>query len=154
MSCDPKHQQRLGLLLERLSRARSVTSELMAEVVETCQRFHAHQVATKATLTSFVQFGAFIDAALMLIELELPRWKLRHLVYDGGEWHCSLSKIPELPAELDDVAQAVHELLPLAVLCAFLEAKRSSFAAEPDSVSFPRQILPGLAHVICCDNFA
>jgi hypothetical protein len=60
--------------------------------------------------------GAWSDAALALIELELPAWKPRRLVYEDGEWHCSLSRHPNLPVALDDTANASHDVLPLAII--------------------------------------
>ena len=59
---------------------------------------------------------AWNDAALALVELELPAWKLRRLVHENGKWHCSLSRHPNLPVALDDTATASHEVLPLAIL--------------------------------------
>ena len=46
-----------------------------------------------------IQSSSWIDVALALIEI-VPGWKLRRLAYDDGEWHCSLSKQPNLPVEL------------------------------------------------------
>jgi hypothetical protein len=57
-----------------------------------------------------IKIGAWVDIALTLIELELPGWKLRRLIREDGEWFCSLSQQPNLPATLDDMA--------------FLEARR------------------------------
>jgi hypothetical protein len=50
--------------------------------------------------------------------VELPGWKLRRLVYQDGEWLCSLSKQPNMPEDIDETADAVHEVLPLAILTA------------------------------------
>jgi len=33
------------------------------------------------------------DAALALIDLELPQWQVRRIAYDAGEWHCALSRL-------------------------------------------------------------
>src|SRR5262249_24994509 len=66
-----------------------------------------------------------------LLKLELPQWMLRRLIYDDGEWHCSLSKHPALPVELDDSIEAVHEHPALALLSALVEARRIS-AAKAD----------------------
>ena len=53
-----------------------------------------------------IEAGAWSDAALTLLELELPAWKLRRLVYEDGEWFCSLSKQPNLPVAIDDTREA------------------------------------------------
>jgi len=101
-----------------------------------------------------IESDAFADAMLALLELELPQWKLRRLVCEDGEWHCSLSKQLGLPAELDDMAEAQHQSLPLAILGAFLEAGRHSRTAsegQPRSVP-PVWLTDGYA--LCCDDFA
>ena len=94
------------------------------------------------------------EAAFALLELELPGWKLRRLVYEDGEWICSLSKHRELPDWLDDTAEARHETLALAIVAAFLEAQ--SRAADADQVSVPTVPREPRATdcALCCDNFA
>ena len=57
-----------------------------------CLRFQAHHPSAKARIIRLVESGAFADATLALIELELPQWKLRRLICDDGEWHCAFSK--------------------------------------------------------------
>jgi hypothetical protein len=55
--------------------------------------------------------------------------------------------------ELDDIAEGSHEVLPLAILSAFLEARRLTVAANP----FPPRSIPQArfhGHLVCCDNFA
>ena len=54
----------------------------------------------------------------------MPGWKLRRLICENGEWFCSLSRQPNLPAALDDTADASHDVLPLAILLAFGGARR------------------------------
>jgi hypothetical protein len=154
MSRDPEHVWNIDTLLERLRRASSATPDLVAAVIDICERLHAHRALTRARLAGLIQSGAVMDAGLTLIELELPRWKLSRLIHDGSAWHCSLSTHRGLPPEIDDSADAMHDVLPLAVLGAFLNAKRADLATDAvRAVSVP-QILPRQAHVICCDNFA
>jgi hypothetical protein len=97
--------------------------------------------------------SAWTDAALAVIALELPAWKVRRLVYENGEWLCSLSRQPNMPTALDDPAEAGHEALPLAILRAFIEARRRS-SRKPETAPTPPKSgrAPGL--VLCCDNFA
>ena len=57
---------------------------------------------TAARIDQLIEARAWNDAALALVELELPAWKLRRLVYEDGEWHCSLSRQPNLPVALED----------------------------------------------------
>jgi hypothetical protein len=156
MLFDPKHEKHLGRLEEQLRRAQAITPELMSEVIgEASMRFAAHEAATRAKVNRLIESGAWTDATLALVELELPQWKLRRLVYEDGEWFCSLSKEPRLPLDLDELAEAGHENLPLAILIALLEARRAPAVsaarttAVPQVRSAPR---PGLA--VCCDNFS
>jgi hypothetical protein len=153
MSVDPNHEQRLRELQEQLRRAQIITPELIADVIaRACLRLQAHRATVKARVFRLIESEAFADATLALLKLELPQWKLRRLIYEDGEWHCSLSKHIGLPAELDDAAEANHESLALAILSAFVEARRLSFGAgdsRPQSV--PQVAMQG--HAICCDNF-
>lgn len=100
-----------------------------------------------------VESGAWADAAMALVEAELPTWKLRRLVYDGGEWFCSLSRQPDLPIELDDTADARHERMALAILRAFVEARHRADSATSPSSTVPL-VGSGHAESVCCDNFS
>ena len=55
-----------------------------------------------------MQSGAWTDAALALIDLELPQWQVRRIAYDEGEWYCALSRERELPDWLDQSIEARH----------------------------------------------
>jgi hypothetical protein len=77
-----------------------------------------------------IQSAAWTDAALALIDLELPLWQVRRIAYDEGEWHCALSRERELPDWLDQSIEAHHADLALAILCAFVEAQQVS---EPET---------------------
>ena len=85
---------------------------------------------------------------------ELPQWKLRRLIYEDGEWHCSLSKHMGLPVSLDELAEASHESLPLAILSAFVEARRNSLTATESRPQSVPLLGPTGGYAICCDNFA
>ena len=154
MLLDPKYEVRLGGLEQQLRRAHALTPGIMADVVgEACTRFASQSPAAKAKLDRLMESGAWSDASLALVELELPQWKLRRLVYDDGEWLCSLSKQPQLPLGLDEAAEASHEVMPLAILIALLEARRAAASSVTDVSTVPRvRPLPGYA--VCCDSFA
>src|SRR5208283_1867676 len=113
------------------------------------------QKAGKASrLAQLIEAGAWSDAVLALIELELPGWKLRRLVYEDAEWLCSLSEKPNLPMAFDDTADATNEELPLAILSAFVEARRRAAATPETSSPTVPQVRPTSGYAICCDNFA
>jgi hypothetical protein len=152
---DQNQELRLAKLQEQLRRARSVTPDVMADVIaRACLRFQAHHPSAKARLIRLVESGAFTDATLALVELELPQWKLRRLVHDDGGWHCAFSKQLALPAELDETAEANHEILPLAILSAFVEAQRHSLTAAQGRPRSVPHVQPTQGHAVCCDNFA
>lgn len=143
-------------LNEKLHGEHAVTAALMSEIIEqACRRFPSvGQSAKTARIEQLVQSRAWIDAALALIDLELPMWQVRRLAYDEGEWHCALSRERELPEWLDQSIEARHADLALAILSAFVEAQ---------SISAPmaRPSVPGVPHgrrsldqPLCTDNFS
>jgi hypothetical protein len=154
MSLDLKNQERLESLERRVRGADAVTSELMSDLIATgCTRLAALGGASRAKLKWLIEAAAWTDAAMALIELELPQWKLRRLVRDDGEWFCSLSRQSELPIGYDETAEATHECLPAAVLLAFVQALRATNADAASKTTVP-QLHPIRENAICCDSFA
>jgi hypothetical protein len=155
MSCSPTHEAGLSQLEERLRRAQTVTPKLVSDLTaQTCMRFASADGVTKAGIERLMRSGAWTDAVLALVKLELPQWKVRRLVHDDGEWCCSFSKQLRLPAGLDEIAEASHEILPLAILIAFIAALRQRPASmEPWSRTVPR-VPATVDYPVCCDNFA
>jgi len=92
MLFDPKHEGPLDALEAQLRRAHAVTPDLISNVIaDACVRLPVMKRAGKAArIDQLIEAGGWDDAALALIELELPAWKLRRLVYEDGEWLCSL----------------------------------------------------------------
>jgi hypothetical protein len=144
----PKYEEQLGVLEERLRRAQALTPDLMSDVIaKACT-----QATHKARVNQLIEAGAWTDATLAMAELELPSWNLRRLIREDGEWLCSLSKQPNLPLALDDTAEASHQVLPLAILAAFVEARRKTEAMRETSQTVP-QLRPTSGYAVCCDNF-
>jgi hypothetical protein len=121
-------------------------------IAQACPRFPAHSAATKAAVNRLIESRAFTDAALAVIELELPQWRLRRIVHEDGEWHCSLSLNPLLPIGLGEIAEAGHEMLALAILIALIEARRAVVANETSRAAVPR-VRRQQSSTVCCDNF-
>ena len=97
--------------------------------------------------------GAWTDAALAPIDLELSLRQVRRIAYDDGEWHCALSRERELPDWLDRSVEAHHADLALAILSAFVDARRAALPASRTSVpTVPRDASP-LYEPVYCDNF-
>src|SRR5438445_3489114 len=127
---------------DRLRDAHGVTAELLSDIVsESCRRFPCNGGNAKAArVERLIQSKAWTDAALALIDLELPQWQVRRLAYDEGEWYCALSRERELPNWLDQPIESRHADLALAILRAFVEAQRVSTPPSRTSVpSAPRR---------------
>jgi hypothetical protein len=149
----------LELLAGRLRKAPSADPEIFSAVVETCGRVSALKISGKAArLDRMLANAAWTDAAFTLIALELPAWTIRRLVYEDGEWICTLSRQPNLPLEIDDTVDTHHPALPLAILSALIEARtKSAGGGQTDSFRVPQvgQVTDQVTdHVLCCDNFA
>jgi hypothetical protein len=140
-------------LSDRLRDAHAVTADLISEVIgESCRRFPSvGQTHKTARIEQLIESRAWMDAALALIDLELPQWQIRRIVYDAGEWYCALSRQRELPDWLDQSIETHHADLPLAILIAFVEAQGANAARIRTSVPpVPRDVL---YTPLCCDNF-
>ena len=143
-------------LSDRLRDACGVTAEFLSDIIsETCRRFPSTEGSAKAArVERLIQSQAWTDAALALIDLELPQWQIRRLAYDDGEWYCALSRQRELPEWLDQPVEARHTDLALAILSAFVEAQQISTPVSRPSVP---AVLPDpnpLYEPVLSDNFA
>ena len=145
----------LGGLSQHLREASEVDANLMTEVVGTaCRRYPSLcQCEKTARVEQLIRSGAWTDATLALIDLELPLWQIRRLAYDEGEWYCALSRERELPDWLDQSIEARHSDLALAILNAFVEAQRSS---EPERRTVPavKGTAPDFYEPLSIDNFS
>jgi hypothetical protein len=134
---------------DRLHDAPAVTADLLSEVIgKPSRRFPAR-------IQRLIESGAWTDAALALLELELPQWQLRRLAYDEGEWHCALSRQRELPEWLDDRSvESHHADLSLAILSALVDAQRKSAPSSRTSVPAAPWPTSPLYEPLNCENFA
>jgi len=154
MLFDPKHEELLDALGTQLRCTHALTPDLISNVIADT-RFPVMKKAGKsARIEQLIEARAWNDAALALVELELPAWKLRRLVYEDGEWHCSLSRQPNLPVALDDTATASHEVLPLAILGALAEAHRRMSVTRNISLQSVPRARATSGYKVCCDNFS
>jgi hypothetical protein len=136
--------------------AHGVSASLIREVIEkACRRFPSiGQTPKTALIERLIASEAWTDAALALIELELPLWQVRRIAYDEGEWYCALSRERELPEWLDQSIEARHADLSLAILSAFVEARRISAPSSRTSVPVVKGNLHALCEPVDCDNFS
>jgi hypothetical protein len=141
---------------DRLRDVHAVTAELMSQIIaETCRHYPPICRTRKSVgIERLIQSGAWTDAVLALIDLELPQWQVRRIVYDEGEWHCALSRQRELPEWLDQSIETRHTDLPLAILTAFVDAQRSDAPSTRTSVPTAPRDADVLCEPVCCDNFA
>ena len=141
---------------DRLRNAGYVTAEFFADIVHAnCRRLPStNQNAKAARVERLIQAHAWTDAALALIDLELPQWQVRRLAYDDGEWHCALSRQRELPDWLDQSIETRHADLALAILSAFVEAQRVSAPSSRTRVPVVPRDANSLDEPVCSDNFA
>jgi len=148
----PPHQD-LG---ERIRRADGASAALIADVIDAaCRRFPSlGQGAKSARLEQLIRTGAWTDAALALIDLELPLWHVRRLAYDQGEWHCALSRECELPDWLDQAIETRHADLALAIFGAFVEAQRVTQGESRTSVPAVNRTARDFYDPLCSDNFS
>lgn len=145
-------------LSRRLHTAPAVTRPLMLDIIEhACRRFPSLEQSERTVrLTRLIDAEAWADAALALMELELPMWQVRRIAYDEGEWHCALSRERELPDWLDAAVESRHADLALALLSAFLEVRALAADVSRPSVPFRPAVRPApdpLCEPVVCDNF-
>jgi hypothetical protein len=108
-----------------------------------------------ARIDQLIRSGARIDAALALIALELPQWQLRRIAYDGGEWHCALSRARELADWLDQSAEGRHADLALALLAAAVEAQQVGASSDRPNMHSNQPPASNESFIsLCCDNFS
>jgi hypothetical protein len=130
------------------------TAATFADLRGACRRLNAmNQSGAVAHLDGLIGSGAWTDAALALLAIELPRWQLRRLSYDDGEWHCAVSAQREMPDWLDAAVEAHHADLAMAILDAMREVMRretpSHLAAVVSQPASSNAFEPML-----CDNYA
>jgi hypothetical protein len=152
----PSRLHNTSELNDRLRDAHTVTAGLISVVIEAaCRRFPSVGQSEKtARIERLIASEAWTDTVFALIELELPQWQVRRIAYDEGEWHCALSRERELPEWLDQSIEAHHPDLPLAILSAFVDARRISSPSTRTSVPIVQRDANALYEPLCSDNFA
>lgn len=146
-------EERLDRLEARLHDAKALTPDLVTELISgACPRIAGLGASAQERVVRLTESGAHADAALTLIELELPQWKLRRLECDDGEWHCTLSKQPWLPLGFDKTVEATHRILPLAIVMALVQARHFGFTSS--TTSRVPQVKSATIYSVSCDNYS
>jgi len=140
---------------DRLCHAPVATPDLLSDVVQSiCPRFASLRHTKRAARAEqMIELGAWTDAVLALLALELPQWQIRRLAYDNGEWHCALSSQREMPEWLDQSIEAHHADLPIAILRAFVSARQESTPVARSSVPAVPPATGEFYEPVCCDDF-
>jgi hypothetical protein len=96
-----EYEETFGRLTDQLRAASTPTPELFSRVVtDACLRIETLSKSGKPTpIDKLIRAGAWTDASLAIVEFELPMWTLRRLIFDAGEWFCSLSRHPTVPID-------------------------------------------------------
>ena len=141
-------------LSDRLRNAQAMTAPLMREIIDgACRRIPSlRQSERTARLMQLIDAEAWTDAALTLMELELPLWHVRRIAYDEGEWHCALSRERELPDWLDAAVEGCHGDLAIALLSAFVEVQALAVDVPRPSVPSVRPAPDALYEPLGCEN--
>ncbi|UVO38502.1 hypothetical protein KUL72_09150 [Bradyrhizobium arachidis] len=141
-------------LSDRLRNAQGMTGPLMREIMgKACRRIPSlRQSERTGRLTQLIDAEAWTDAALALMELELPLWHVRRIAYDEGEWHCALSRERELPDWLDAAVEGCHGDLAIALLSAFVEVQALAVETPRPSVPSVRPAPDALYEPVACEN--
>jgi hypothetical protein len=159
MSAGLDRESKLPDLQDQLRRAHDVTPDLMSKVVAGAgTRFNMPSCAGQAAkIDRLIASEAWTEAALALVELELPQWRLHRLVYEENTWVCSLSQQWDPRVWLSDCAETRHQSLPLAILGAMIEAQQCSEPLSKRAASSVPQCGAKSSlsvETMCCDNFA
>jgi len=146
----------LPSLGDRLRNAQGMTGPLMREIMEkACRRIPSlGQSERTARLMQLIDAEAWTDAALALMELEMPLWHVRRIAYDEGEWHCALSRERELPDWLDAAVEGCHGDLAIALMSAFVEVQALTMEAPRPSVPNVRPAADPLYEPVACENIS
>ena len=141
---------------DRLRNAHAMTRPLMGDIIDhACRHLPPlGQSERTARLTRLIEAEAWTDAALALMELELPRWQVRRIAYDEGEWHCALSRERELPDWLDSAVEGCHGDLAIALVSAFVEVQALAAEASRPSVPTVRPAPDPFYEPVGCENFS
>lgn len=140
---------------DRLRNAQGMTRSLMLEIIDkACRRFPSlGRSARTARVMRLIDAEAWVDAALVLMKLELPLWHVRRIAYDEGEWHCALSPERELPDWLDAAVEGWHGDLAIALMSAFVEVQALAAEASRPSVPDVRPAPDPLYEPVACENY-
>jgi hypothetical protein len=145
----------LGEVRDLVLSSKAVSPQLMQDVMTACG-FDDDRTPGASHMDRLVATQAWTDAALALVELKMPRWSIARLVFDDCEWHCALSRHRQIPDWLDSSIETRHEVLPLAILAAVIEAREQDLngkATGPRPVPLVETQSTTAVPALWCENF-
>ena len=125
-------------MARRLENTRVPSATLFEQLLNDNRRLVGLRAQGKAKrLEQMVSCEAWIEAALEMVALEAPAWKMQRVCRDDCDWLCTLTQFRDLPSWLDDSAEGRHPVLELAILCALIDTRQhqTSTAAAHRSMS-------------------
>lgn len=106
-------------------------------------------------VAALVEAGASVDAALALVEYELPDWEIRRLARENGKWTCALARDGRLPAEPEAVVEGDGDSAPQAIVHAMAEVRNMEEAKAGCRASHasPAGAGPACSFQVSCDDY-
>jgi hypothetical protein len=149
------HVENCDRLLDRLTLADQMSPELWtALIADTCKRMSTTAATIGAArLQRLAADGAWIDAALALLDIELSGWTPRRIAFDGNEWHCALAQDQRLPEWLDHAVEASHHDMALAMAKAIVATVRECATRPARRRATVPQLRGEAPNYLCCENF-
>ena len=154
MSSDFQSSDQLATIAQELRSVDRPSADLMYSLAEKTSRRLQRQSANFTQLDRLIAAGALTEAILLLVEFELPLWKLRRIAYDEGEWHCALSRERELPEWLDQAIEAYHPDLTVAIALSYVEALKAAAPSRRLAGPTVPQVGTRCFETFLCDNYA
>jgi hypothetical protein len=115
-----------------LTTAREISAGLFYTVIsETCPHYPgARTLPIFNRLRGAIGREAWLDAAQLVIDLRLPRWRIQQIYCDDGRWTCVMC-LRWYPVErLNAVCIGTHPSFELTILAAYLETIERSAELE------------------------
>lgn len=146
----PDRTRRLAYMAGRLDDDEPSDATMLG-VADLCERVFSSRESLH--IKTLINAAAWTDAAMALLAVELPEWKLRRITYDEGEWSCTISQKRELPEWLDSTIETRHQNLAMAILKATVEGLDTPGLDQRCQQRPSREPLEAES-LVCCDNFS
>jgi len=152
MLYQPEYAERLAALANRLGEVAQADEAAFQDILRiSAKSGSCVGTVAETNLRKLISCEAWTEAALASIDALAPNWKLCRLIYDGGEWFCSLSSYRNMPDWLDQMIECRHQDLSLSILIAVVEAVRNEEIKQ--SAQPPRRVRIKTETLVLCEDF-